>query len=177
MTLSDEDRRRIEEEEYRKLARERLEAGTVIVNGKRLEPPNLKAGTTFYPQVKVQAKRLAWESYGFMRAMCSDAATPIVCLVLGVIVVFVVWFFDIPYSDTAQEKLLNKTVLPLWALAVLLGIAIGVKAASRQLLKNEYISRSADEVLRWLVDHITICAMLIVLLVSMQVAVEIYRHG
>ena len=111
-----------------------------------------------------------------MRAMCSDAATPIVCLVLGVIVVFVVWFFDIPYSDTAQEKLLNKAS-SLWALAVLLWIAIGVKAASRQLLKKEYISRSADEVLRWLVDHITICAMLIVLLGFMQVAVEIYRHG
>ena len=175
MTLSDEDRRRIEEEEYRKLARERLEAGTVILNGRRLAPSNLEAGTTFYQRVKVQAKRLAWMSYGFVRAMCSDAATPIVCLVLGVIVVFVVEFFHIPRYD--RNRVTDQAVPSLLALAVLLWIAIGVKAASRQLLKKEYISRSANEVLRWLVDHITICAMLIVVLVFMQLAVEIYRDG
>jgi hypothetical protein len=72
MTLSDEDRRRIDEEETSKLERDGLEADTCISIGKRLEPSDIEVGANFYQGWKVKAKRLEQLSYGFVRAARPD---------------------------------------------------------------------------------------------------------
>ena len=79
MTLSDEDRRRIEEEEYRKLARERLQRtlridAEIDTSGdQRLEEPDRDVGAQLYNQWKGDAKGTAKVIQGIARALYRDA--------------------------------------------------------------------------------------------------------
>jgi hypothetical protein len=79
MTLSDEDRRRIEEEEYRKLARERLEStlrieADIRTSGdQRLEMPDRDIGAQLYDQWKGDAKGSASVIHGIAQAFYRDA--------------------------------------------------------------------------------------------------------
>jgi hypothetical protein len=118
MALSDKDRRRIDEEEYRKLSRERLERterieAEIRTSGdQRLEVPDRDVGAQLYNQWKGDAKGSATVIQGIVKAVYRDAK-PVISVVLLVISGFLIYFsiaftvslFVIPFLDfSASEK-------------------------------------------------------------------------